>query len=999
MPTQNGGRKKNYSSDSMALRTIVGVVFIAVGVLALLALLGVMQGVAFSMVRAVVHGLGGGLSYGIPIILTWGGGLIAVSARRRVGIRVFLLLIGFYLCLLALINLMSSTSALPLMDYIQRQNEQTLEPDPQGFVPFVGTSYTLCSLRGQGGGAIGMLLAWPLWHFMGTTAAIVVLVVLALVCAMFVSRFDFVGWLRRMREKSDAKLEERERLRAQREAEEDARTDRSLLRGEKPAFLRRFTRRDDESAQDETDQPMQPQTLTQAEAYAAYQQQMALFQQQQQQQFAYQQAMLQQQIAQQQQPIAVTPGGMYAPPMSATQPSGSVEIYDELVLPRDQQEQNPYVRRKKPTSGRKSSAKVEVLEPLRPAETEDNSRFMRPAAQANGGEAEQPNSCASDMPQLVNTTEAPRPATENLHDGKVNWEQKQAPHEPPTAEKKHEPVAENNQTTEPFAASQYPPQPVPVSAQSTARFAVPPLPSSAPSIPMSGTPLGDPQVVLPQRREPAREITGSATTPPYHFPPLDLLNTKRRMPPDTRAQDAKDAQHLQEVLKSFGIPAQVQRITHGPAVTRFELGLLSSGINVKKIANIADNIALEMASNGEVRIEVPIPGTNLFGIEIPNKEIISVTLAEVLVSDEMNGNESPLAVALGRDIAGKPIVCDLCKMPHLLIAGQTGSGKSVCVNSIINSILYRSTPEEVRMIMIDPKVVELQCYNVVPHLLIPVVSDPHKAAGALAWAVAEMLDRYQKIKTKNVRDITGYNKKLNPGEAKMPRIVIVVDELSDLMLACKKEVEESIIRLAQLARAAGIHLVIATQRPTVNVITGLIKANVPSRIAFTVANSTDSRTILDENGAEKLLGRGDMLYFPTGAPSPIRVQGCFLTDGEIENVVNFIADTAQTNFDENIIETVESGGDDNSAADTIGGDSGEGVDEKLPEAIEMVLMDGQASISMLQRRMKIGYARAGRLIDEMAQRGIISQSQGSKPREVLITREEYERIKETLQMP
>jgi S-DNA-T family DNA segregation ATPase FtsK/SpoIIIE len=483
--------------------------------------------------------------------------------------------------------------------------------------------------------------------------------------------------------------------------------------------------------------------------------------------------------------------------------------------------------------------------------------------------------------------------------------------------------------------------------------------------------------------------------PPYVYPSIELLNLQQREIKDTRAQDTENAGRLEKTLESFNIPAKVQRVTHGPAVTRFELGLLSSGVNVKRIMSIADNIALDLAANGGVRIEIPIPGTNLFGIEVPNREIQSVSLAEVLLSPEMKNAKSPLTVALGRDIAGKPVLCDLAKMPHLLIAGQTGSGKSVCINAIINSLLYRTSPEDVRMIMIDPKVVELQCYNVIPHLLIPVVSDPHKAAGALSWAVAEMLERYHKMQTKNVREISAYNAKLEPGEEKLPRIVIIIDELADLMLACKKDVEESIIRLAQLARAAGIHMVVATQRPTVDVITGLIKANIPSRIAFAVSSSIDSRTILDQNGAEKLLGKGDMFYFPTGASAPLRVQGCFLSDAETERVVTFIGEHSKVEFDEDVLESLENSDDTTNPLDEGGGDDS-GVDDRLAEAIEMVIADGQASISMLQRRMKIGYARAGRLIDDMANRGIVSKSVGSKPREVLITREEFEKIKETL---
>ena len=381
-------------------------------------------------------------------------------------------------------------------------------------------------------------------------------------------------------------------------------------------------------------------------------------------------------------------------------------------------------------------------------------------------------------------------------------------------------------------------------------------------------------------------------------------------------------------------------------------------------------------------------------MEVPNKTVTPVTLREVLETREMKELSSPLGVALGKDIAGLPIVCDLARMPHLLIAGATGSGKSVCVNAMINSILFRSSPEQVRMILVDPKVVELQCYNGIPHLLIPVVSDPHKAAGALSWAVTEMMERYQKFTDRGVREITGYNAALEEGEQPMPRILIVIDELADLMMSCKKEVEEYICRLAQLARAAGIHLVVATQRPSVDVITGLIKANIPSRIAFKVSSNVDSRTILDRNGAEKLLGYGDMLYLPNGEFTPIRVQGCFLTDSEVNRVTDFIRQHSHADYDPDVLETLErSGAEEDGGADIVdAGNTTEGVDPLLSEAIEMAIMDGQTSISMLQRRLRIGYARAGRLIDEMTRRGVISSAAGAKPRQVLISREQFEQM-------
>ena len=503
----------------------------------------------------------------------------------------------------------------------------------------------------------------------------------------------------------------------------------------------------------------------------------------------------------------------------------------------------------------------------------------------------------------------------------------------------------------------------------------------------------EPELKLPSRRnEPEEHMEEEPAPVPYVYPSMALLKAPQPPNPAGAEEDSFRAQRLEDTLKSFKIPAHVKHITHGPAISRFELEM-AAGIKVNKVTELDRNIAMNMEVKS-VRIEAPIPGKSLVGVEVPNKKVTPVTLREVLETREMKELSSPLGVALGKDIAGLPIVCDLARMPHLLIAGATGSGKSVCVNAMINSILFRSTPEQVRMILVDPKVVELQCYNGIPHLLIPVVSDPHKAAGALSWAVTEMMERYQKFTDRGVREITGYNASLEEGETPMPRILIVIDELADLMMSCKKEVEEYICRLAQLARAAGIHLVVATQRPSVDVITGLIKANIPSRIAFKVSSNVDSRTILDRNGAEKLLGYGDMLYLPNGEFTPIRVQGCFLTDSEVNRVTDFIRQHSQADYDPDVLETLEqSAAEQDGGADVVdAGNTTDGVDPLLPDAIEMAIMDGQTSISMLQRRMRIGYARAGRLIDEMTRRGIISTAAGAKPRQVLITREQFEQM-------
>ena len=479
----------------------------------------------------------------------------------------------------------------------------------------------------------------------------------------------------------------------------------------------------------------------------------------------------------------------------------------------------------------------------------------------------------------------------------------------------------------------------------------------------------------------------------YEYPPLELLSKASKKAIKGGAKMLTDtATKLQKTLYSFGVSAKVENVSVGPAITRYELKP-AEGVRVSKIANLADDIALNLAAE-TIRIEAPIPGKQAVGIEVPNKEKESVHLREVLESDEFKNNKSKLTVALGRDVAGEIELADIAKMPHVLIAGATGSGKSVCINTIISSIIYNAKPSEVKLVMVDPKVVELSVYNGIPHLLIPVVTDPKKAAGALAWAVQEMDDRYNKFATKGVRDLKGYNKAIEKegGVAKLPQIVIIIDELADLMMVAAKDVEEAICRLAQKARAAGMHLVIATQRPSVDVITGLIKANIPSRIAFAVSSQVDSRTILDTVGAEKLLGKGDMLYFPSGAPKPLRVQGAFVSDEEVEKIVAFIKKNGTAKYSEDILESIENNNKSDKELAQEQSEEDE-VDPFLNDAIETVVETGQASTSFIQRRFKVGYARAGRIIDQMEERGIISGYQGSKPREVLMSKERWEELK------
>ena len=500
----------------------------------------------------------------------------------------------------------------------------------------------------------------------------------------------------------------------------------------------------------------------------------------------------------------------------------------------------------------------------------------------------------------------------------------------------------------------------------------------------------------------AAEIaSGMAVEKTYDFPPITLLDQNRQDNYiEAGAELRTNAQRLADTLRSFGVDATGGDVIRGPAITRYEF-VLDQGVKLSKITNLADDIALALGASG-VRI-APIPEKiSVVGIEVPNKTVSPVLIRDVIESRAFTQHKSPVAFAVGRDIGNKDIVGDIAKLPHVLIAGTTGSGKSVCTNSLIISLLYKSSPEDVRFIMVDPKMVELAPYNGIPHLLIPVVTDPKKAAGALQWAVYEMMKRYKTFSELGVKKLEEYNALAAQREdlPHMASVVVVIDELADLMLVAAKEVEESICRVAQMGRAAGMHLVIATQRPSADVITGLMKANIPSRIAFAVASSLESRIILDTTGAEKLVGRGDMLYAPLGSGKPIRVQGCFITPEEIDRVVGYVKSTGEAQYSDEVMRKIEEslqekekkggGGPASSASD---GDEGGSEDELLPAAVEVVLETGQASVSMLQRRLKLGYSRAARLVDQMEQRGYVGPFEGSKPRQLLITKEKWQEIK------
>ena len=524
------------------------------------------------------------------------------------------------------------------------------------------------------------------------------------------------------------------------------------------------------------------------------------------------------------------------------------------------------------------------------------------------------------------------------------------------------------------------------------------------SAPVGKTPPSD-KVKASEARQAAAEIgweienTVPAEKPAYVYPPIDLLNTVSNNNTDASAEMRENTRRLQEKLACFNVDAQIVNVTRGPNVTMYELQL-AQGVRLSKLTGLQDDIALELGTVG-VRISAIPDKNSMVGIEVPNKQVSTVSIREVIDSKEFRSAKSKISFAVGKDINGNCVIGDIAKMPHVLIAGTTGSGKSVCTNSILVSLLYKATPEEVKLIVVDPKMVEFGIYNGIPHLLIPVVTDAKKAAGALQWAVTEMMRRYRSLSEAGVRDIESYNKLAETDEAlePMPKLVVVIDELADLMLVAGKEVEEAICRIAQMGRASGVHLVIATQRPSADVITGLMKANIPSRIALVVSSAMESRIILDSMGAEKLIGRGDMLYAPLGKGKK-RVQGCYIDETEVQRVIDFVKSNGSADYNDEVQQEIEQrasqSGKNNapSSSATPSNPTGaaaedEGGDELLPAAVDVILETGLCSVSLLQRRLKLGYARAARIVDEMEERGIVGPFEGSKPRQLLITKEQW----------
>ena len=939
------------ASSRAPLLIVVAVALFGLAILLMyIALAAPQQGTAMGAIRNVMRGLGGSLFVLIPLLLVWGGVLFIFAAKGK-KLSVWRILVNLLLvvCLFTAVHLFFA-------ERIVRER-MTIS----GFSNFVAKSYGY----GSGGGAVGALIAWPLYRYLGVWGGLIADILIALMCLTATGRAgQFLRWSSQHASEARHRSEQR---RTERELEQmfdyDDRSSYDTRVAE--ASVGRNPNRDPYNEAVISGTNVKPEldnnlrrgshsSINRADSRSMGQQRPA----------RQEHPVRQEHPARQERPVRQERSNRQArSERTTTADRGDHPVQDIQAAQSQAAEVRPIRNRKK-----LYNEKVEIAQQaegvLAPEEEFDDYDMLDAESILNSGEKSTRGKGIGENKRAAKAFKPDRPSV--LND---EVEEDAAPEIPVVKADKKTNVRMEDLTIEPD------------------EYELPDVDDDSPpfDIPTNPVKKNAARGQFPKlKRIPVPE-TIDEEEPEYNYPPIDLLAEGETEDVASHRQgDMEKAKLLEETLQSFGIASRLIGIAHGPAVTRFELQP-APGVKVSRITALADDIALNLAAMS-VRIEAPIPGKAAVGVEIPNDKIEMVRLRNVLESSDARRHPSKIAVGLGKDNSGRYIVADIAKMPHVLIAGQTGSGKSVCINAIITSILFRATPEEVRLILIDPKVVELSIYNDIPHLVCPVVTDPKKAASALDWAVAEMSTRYKKFAERGVRDIKGYNKSLQPGEKMMPQMVIIIDELADLMMVCPGEVEDSICRLAQLARAAGMHLVIATQRPSVNVITGIIKANIPTRIAFSVASQVDSRTMIDHGGAEKLLGNGDMLFVPSGINKPMRVQGAWVSDDEVHAIVEYIKQSSETTYDQDMLEHMENA----VRTDAEKEEFSEEYDARLPEAVEIVLEAGQASISMLQRRMRVGYARAGRLIDEMAQRGIVSEADGAKPRVVLITREEAE---------
>ena len=950
------------------LRLIPGCVLLCAAMLFFLSMSGSFESRALGAAYETMAGLGGNLFPLLPWLLLFLAAKLILSAYRRVTAREAWLICALYVLALAFLTLVTTVQGKgDLMSFFATAEAGGC----RSYADYLQASRTVRYGYHQayGGGVLGMLLAYPLWRTLGRTLAAVLTALLFLGCVWLLLQLN----LRPLLDRVSARMSERRTERPGRAVEEET---------------------------EEEENTESPARTAQQPTRSVYS----------------------------------TPAQEAWPPLSwpqenqprqETQRRGQTQFYSvsneqpyEEAFPRQWQQNEPapagrdiWVSQNPAGDGAwhadgGESGIAPQTEPMAAPAEEETAPAERPSSGRMNQHAEEAAASADTLPE--NTPERPprhrrsRRAAEE--DSRGAEEQPEAVL-PPVA-----PARETHVSLPPRAADEDAGRPADSQMTEQVRLHDAKPVTTAPAVNLGGERIPIRQQARPETEtagEPAPDELLDGTKRKkselsvrvqqnirYEFPPIDLLNAGKPIAAQDHSQeDAQRAAEIEATLESFNVQAKVMQIMHGPAITRFAIQI-APGIRVSRVTGMADDLAVNLKTR-QVRMEAPIQGTNYIGIEVPNRIISTVTFREVLDSPEMRANPSPLSVSLGKDIAGTPIVCDLSRMPHLLIAGATGSGKSVCIHSIVCSILYRATPNQVRLIMIDPKQVELSLYNGVPHLLIPVVTDVRKAAGALGWAVQEMEDRYARFSENNVRNLTGYNKLFTKPEDQLPNIVIIIDEMADLMVVCRKDVESYINRLAALARAAGIYMVLATQRPSVDVITGVIKNNIPGRIAFAVTSGTDSRTILDQFGAEKLMGKGDMLYKPSGQ-APSRVQGSFVSDEEVEALTKYICARYQADYDENVIEHLQNAANSRQEGQDAGeadfGDGGEEsgqVDDMLQEAIQIAIEDGQVSTSMLQRKLRVGYARAGRLVDEMEKRGIVGQQDGSKPRKTIITREQY----------
>ncbi|MBR6029054.1 MAG: DUF87 domain-containing protein [Clostridia bacterium] len=933
------------SVDSLFARGITGGLMLVLGLVLFLAVDLRLAGDALAGLRIVTFRLFGAPAFMLPLLLVWAGVTLIRSASVVVRYRPLVFASLLYLLLLTLMNLIVYTGspAMPLMEYVTVKGGYVWQGAMLETWDFC---FSLATGQGRAGGVFGALLGWPLWRLTGASIGGLITGGLMALVLVLLFRLDLYGVYQKLA--------------------------RSLR-----------------------NRPKQPRQAVPARNYVPMPQYAGVAPQPPIQRQPPQQLQQAQAWPQQQAPVNPPPQSW---PTGNQSRAGFAPVREETQLPPSASNASSLLGRLRGFLDRGAQEASVQPTPV---------RYPSPAPAENPAPRRSTRQNAA-QPESAPPAPGPTPVYA-VPDAVARASQETGPVSP-ESEAQPRPRRSRRSAKSTASTGRQPAVQTPVDED------LPPWDvdegTNAPVLPVM-------QAGQRSRYKPSLDIAepaegdltlGELNAPPpepevpYTYPTLELLHPavpRADIDPD---EDQKRIQRLEETLQSFNVSAQVVNVVHGPAVSRFELEL-APGIRVSKVTDLQQNVAMNMEAKS-VRIEAPIPGKSLVGIEVPNRTIAMVTLREVLESPQIQNATKPLIVALGKDISGTPIVCDLSKMPHLLIAGQTGSGKSVCINAIINSLLYRCSPKDVRLILIDPKVVELQGYNGVPHLLLPVVSEPHKASGALAWAVDEMMLRYKKFEEYKVRGIDGYNEIMRKdGLDTMPRIVIIIDELADLMMVCKKDVEERICRIAQLARAAGIHLIVATQRPSVNVITGLIKANIPSRIAFKVASYVDSRTVLDKIGAEQLLGNGDMLYMPTGQFEPTRIQGCFLSDEEVNAVTDYEREHNPSRYDPSIIEALDHVDDEggapsrSSTSSYSSSDDGGGREtdsDLLRKAIEKALNDEQISTSTLQRYLRVGYARAGRIVDAMTRLGVISEPDGSKPRTVLITREEYEQMKDSL---